>query len=86
MKRWVVAFAATILVVAVTAAAEEKKDKKDLDLSKPKATVDQIRTNDPPSVSTGTKPSSVGVPADEFKPKVPSVHPKEPPAPADKKK
>jgi hypothetical protein len=52
------------------------------DLSKPKGTVSNIRQADPPQVSTTTKPSPVGQPVSDYKPKGPSVHPKEPPPPA----
>ena len=51
------------------------------DLNKPKATVDNIRQADPPQASTTAKPSPVGQPASDYKPKGPSVHPKEPPPP-----
>ena len=51
------------------------------DLSKGKGTVDNIRPADPPQVSTSTKPSPVGQPVSDYKPKGPSVHVKEPPAP-----
>lgn len=51
------------------------------DLNKAKGTVDNIRAADPPKVSTSTKPSPVGQPVSDYKPKGPSVHAKEPPAP-----
>ena len=51
------------------------------DLSRGKGTVDNIRATDPPQVSTSTKPSPVGQPVSDYKPKGPSVHAKEPPAP-----
>jgi len=51
------------------------------DLSKGKGTVDNIRPADPPQVSTATKPSPVGQPISDYKPKGPSVHAKEIPAP-----
>jgi hypothetical protein len=51
------------------------------DLNKAKSTVDNIRPADPPQVSTSTKPSPVGQPVSDYKPKGPSVHAKEPPAP-----
>ena len=51
------------------------------DLSKPKGTVDNIRQAEPPQVSTTTKPSPVGQPIQEYKPKGPSVKAKEPPPP-----
>jgi hypothetical protein len=51
------------------------------DLNKAKGTVDNIRAADPPQVSTSTKPSPVGQPVSEYKPKGPSVHAKEPPVP-----
>lgn len=70
-----------VLLVAGVAGAEEKKDKK---LDPAKNTVDRIRQADPPEVSTTTKPSPVGEPADRWKPKGPSVNPKEPPLPKPK--
>jgi len=51
------------------------------DLSKPKATVNAIRSADPPQVSTTTKPSPVGQPVSNYKPTGPSVRAKEPPPP-----
>jgi hypothetical protein len=51
------------------------------DLNKAKGTVDNIRAADPPKVSTSTKPSPVGQPVSDYKPKGPSVRAKEPPAP-----
>jgi len=51
------------------------------DLSKAKGTVDNIRAADPPRVSTSTKPSPVGQPVSDYKPRGPSVHAKEPPVP-----
>jgi hypothetical protein len=51
------------------------------DLNKGKGTVDNIRPADPPQVSTTTKPSPVGQPISDYKPKGPSVHAKEIPAP-----
>jgi hypothetical protein len=51
------------------------------DLGKAKGTVDNIRAAEPPKVSTSTKPSPVGQPISEYKPKGPSVHAKEPPKP-----
>ena len=51
------------------------------DLSKPKGTVDNIRKAEPPKVSTTTKPSPVGQPVHEYKPKGPSVKAKPPPPP-----
>ena len=51
------------------------------DLTKAKGTVDNIRAADPPRVSTSTKPSPVGQAVSDYKPKGPSVHAKEPPAP-----
>ena len=51
------------------------------DLNKAKGTVDNIRPADPPQVSTSAKPSPVGQPASDYKPKGPSVHAKEVPAP-----
>ena len=51
------------------------------DLNKAKGTVDNIRAADPPRVSTSTKPSPVGQAVSDYKPKGPSVHAKEPPAP-----
>jgi len=50
-------------------------------LGKAQGTVDNIRAADPPKVSTSTKPSPVGQPISDYKPKGPSVHAKEPPAP-----
>lgn len=80
MRRWVIALSAAILAVGIAAGAAEKKAEKQLD--KAKETVDPIREADPPSVSTGTKPSPVGVPTEQFKPKGPSVRPKEVPSPS----
>lgn len=51
------------------------------DLNKAKGTVNNIRAADPPKVSTSTKPSPVGQPVSDYKPKGPSVHAKEPPVP-----
>jgi hypothetical protein len=51
------------------------------DLNKAKGTVNNIRAADPPQVSTSTKPSPVGQPVSDYKPKGPSVHAKEPPVP-----
>jgi hypothetical protein len=51
------------------------------DLNKAKGTVDNIRAADPPKVSTSTKPSPVGQPVSDYKPKGPSVRAKEPPKP-----
>lgn len=52
------------------------------DLNKAKGTVDNIRQPDPPQVSTTTKPSPVGQPVTDYKPKGPSLKIKEPPPPA----
>jgi len=52
------------------------------DLSQPKATVDRVRQPDPPKASTTAKPSPVGQKVSDYKPKGPSVHPKEPPPPS----
>jgi len=51
------------------------------DLGKAKGTVDNIRAADPPRVSTTTKPSPVGQPISDYKPRGPSVRAKEPPPP-----
>jgi hypothetical protein len=81
MKTVAVLFIAGTLAIGVLAGSAEGKDDKKLD--KAKDTVDRIREPDPPSVSTETKPSPSGVPVEQFKPKGPSVHPKEPPSPSD---
>lgn len=52
------------------------------DLGKAKGTVDNVRQAEPPQVSTTTKPSPVGQPVHEYKPKGPSVKAKEPPPPS----
>jgi hypothetical protein len=81
MKMLLAVFVAIVLAAgAVPGSVEGKEDKKP-SLDKAKDTVDRIREPDPPSVSSGTKPSPVGTPTQEFKPKGPSVHPKEPPSP-----
>jgi hypothetical protein len=82
MKTLLVLFVAVVVVAGGAIGLVDGKDDKKLDLDKAKDTVDRIRQPDPPSVSTGTKPSPVGVPAEEFKPKGPSVRPKEPPSPS----
>jgi hypothetical protein len=51
------------------------------DLTQPKATVNNIRQADPPKASNTQKPSPVGQPVSDYKPKGPSVHPKAPPPP-----
>ena len=51
------------------------------DLSKPTNTVNNVRQADPPKVSNTPKPSPVGQPISDYKPKGPSVKPKEPPPP-----
>ncbi len=56
------------------------------DLSQPKATVNNVRLADPPKASNTQKPSPVGQKVSDYKPKGPSVHPKEPPPPATTKK
>ncbi len=56
------------------------------DLSQPKATVNNIRQADPPKASNTPKPSPVGQKVSDYKPKGPSVKPKEPPPPTTTKK
>ncbi len=51
------------------------------DLNKAKGTVDNIRAADPPQVSTAAKPSPVGQPVSDYKPRGPSVHAAAPPVP-----
>jgi hypothetical protein len=70
--------AGAVTVGGLAQSVEGKEDKK---LERAKDTVDRIREPDPPKVSTETKPSPIGLPTEEFKPKGPSVHPKEPPPP-----
>jgi hypothetical protein len=82
MKTLTVLFIGGALAIGVLAGTAEGKDDKNLD--KAKDTVDRIREPDPPKASTETKPSPVGVPVEEFKPKGPSVRPTEPPSPSDK--
>jgi len=52
------------------------------DLSKPTNTTNNVRQADPPKASNTQKASPVGQPVSDYKPKGPSVHPKEPPPPA----
>lgn len=54
------------------------------DLTKAKDTVDNIRLPDPPSKSTTTKESPVGIPTREFKPQIKTTPAPAPPSPVDK--
>ncbi|HEY7390132.1 MAG TPA: hypothetical protein VH640_16570 [Bryobacteraceae bacterium] len=53
------------LLAAVAAANAQGTNN---NLGKAQGTVDKIRQPDPPSVSTGTKPSPVGQPASDYHP------------------
>ncbi|MDD2903387.1 MAG: hypothetical protein PHU44_13225 [Syntrophales bacterium] len=74
IKRGITLMAVTCFLLSGAAGAA--------DLKRAKGTVDNIRQAEPPKVSTTTKPSPVGQPISDYKPKGPSVHAKEPPKPA----
>ena len=62
--------------------ADAKSEKKtEQGLKKAQNTVNNVRQADPPKVSTTTKPSPVGQPVSDYKPKGPSLKIKEPPSP-----
>jgi|SRR5947199_853403 len=83
---------ACFLVAGSTLRADDKDKKQQnsssssssLSLSKATTTVANIQQAQPPQVSTGTKPSMVGVPASEFRPQQKPLVIKDPPSPTRK--
>jgi len=88
MKRAKMKFSATVLAAGLcltglsALGADAKPEKKsEQNLKKAQNTVNNIKQPEPPKVSTTTKPSPVGQPVSDYKPKGKSLKIKEPPSP-----
>src|SRR5689334_8666047 len=87
-----IALSACFLVSGSTLRADDKDKKQQssssssssMNLSKATTTVSNIQQAQPPQVSTGTKPSMVGVHASEFRPAQKPLVIKDPPSPTRK--
>lgn len=74
-------FLAAALFVSLAATAEAQTGPANARKPTPAQKIDPVLPAQPPRANTAPKPSVVGVPASEFRPKPPPLKIKEPPSP-----